>query len=115
MGNYPPGAANDPRAPWNEPDNREETFAVHVFYGLERTADVATDKYDDTEMDDPLGDYERQYLTPTRIFDFAFQAAALALSTHDYRLRSKAGLRLVLDSCGEWEATHSEAEQEKQH
>ena len=30
MGNYPPGAANDPNAPWNQKDPPEKLFSVTV-------------------------------------------------------------------------------------
>lgn len=113
MGNYPPGAADDPRAPWNWAERPEETFAVRVFYGLERTADVCTDRHDDGEMEDAAGDYEEQYLTPLQLFDFARKAAGHLLAGHDFGVAPKPRLRRVVESCDGWETTCYEAEQER--
>lgn len=43
--NYPPGAANDPNAPWNEPEVPEKDFDVTCSQCLSRTATVWTNNY----------------------------------------------------------------------
>ena len=55
MNNYPPGAANDPRAPYNQPDIEEEVFEIKVSITLSKEVKVSTDdyicEYDDFEKD----------------------------------------------------------------
>lgn len=43
LNNYPPGAANDPKAPWNEPPLREVTVEVGVELGTLVTIEVFED------------------------------------------------------------------------
>jgi hypothetical protein len=43
--NYPPGAVNDPNAPWNEPEVPEKDFDVTCSQCLSRTATVWTNNY----------------------------------------------------------------------
>ena len=43
--NYPPGAANDPNAPYNEPVISEKEFEVTCSQSLSRTATVWTNNY----------------------------------------------------------------------
>lgn len=47
MDNYPPGAANDPRAPWNEPPTKEVTVEVNVELGTMVTVEVIEDDVED--------------------------------------------------------------------
>ena len=43
--NYPPGAANDPNAPYNEVEVPEADFEVTCSQSLSRTATVTTTDY----------------------------------------------------------------------
>lgn len=52
LSNYPPGAENDPRAPWNEVSVPEKEFEVTVSQTLSKNVTVYTDDYI------PEGDYE---------------------------------------------------------
>lgn len=45
MDNYPPGAANDPNAPYNEVEIPEKDFEVTCCQTLSRTALVTTNNY----------------------------------------------------------------------
>ena len=45
MDNYPPGAANDPNAPYNEVDVPEKDFDVTCCQTLSRTVVVTTNNY----------------------------------------------------------------------
>lgn len=47
LDNYPPGAANDPRAPWNEPPLREVTVEVGVELGTMVTIEIFEDSEED--------------------------------------------------------------------
>ena len=44
-GNYPPGAANDPNAPWNEKETPEKEFEVCITQTLSKTVKVTTNNY----------------------------------------------------------------------
>ena len=44
-GYYPPGAENDPRAPWNEQRQPERDFTVCVQVTLEKSETITTDDY----------------------------------------------------------------------
>ena len=112
MGNYPPGAANDPRAPYNQIDPPEQTFAVKADYGISRIADVTTTEYDDTEMLQAEEDYEDEYLSPTDIFDWARQCAEYLLTQHNYKLGNKFHLRTVINSCKDWQIDDKEIYQQ---
>jgi hypothetical protein len=45
MDNYPPGAANDPNAPYNEVEIPEREFDVTISMSLSRTVQCYTNKY----------------------------------------------------------------------
>ena len=45
MDNYPPGAANDPNAPYNQVDTPEKEFEVTCCQVLSRTVTVVTNDY----------------------------------------------------------------------
>lgn len=45
MDNYPPGAANDPNAPYNEIEVPEREFDVTISMSLSRTVQCYTNKY----------------------------------------------------------------------
>ena len=54
MDNYPPGAANDPNAPYNEVEVPEREFDVTISMSLSRTVQCYTNKYI-PEVDDENG------------------------------------------------------------
>lgn len=112
FGNYPPGAANDPRAPYNQKDPPEQTFSVKAEYGISRYADVTTTEYDDIEMLQAEDDYEDEYMSPLEIFDFARQCAEYLLTVHNFKLGSKTHLKKVLESCKDWQVDNKEIYQD---
>ena len=65
LDNYPPGAANDPRAPYNEPVYPERTMIVEVGATIGTMVEVDIEgwydedgnfEYDDTDLMDKVGD-----------------------------------------------------------
>ena len=50
--NYPAGAANDPRAPWNQVDPPAVGFNVAATFTLEKTVELTTVQYEGGETDD---------------------------------------------------------------
>ena len=52
--NYPPGAAHDPNAPYNEPLIPERDFDVEVTITMSKVVTITTDNYV-PEYDDEYG------------------------------------------------------------
>ena len=50
--NYPAGAANDPRAPYNQVDPPAVAFDVAATFTLEKTVELTTVQYEGGETDD---------------------------------------------------------------
>lgn len=69
MDNYPPGAAYDPSAPYNEVNTPYEDFDVELSYNLYRDATINTNEYegDYRYYGDIQKDYEANYMTPLAI------------------------------------------------
>ena len=133
MGNYPPGAANDPNAPWNEKDPPEKLFGITVSCSLSKDTEVTSNNYDETgfygagslnepwitsteyDSDDrlncPWDDYTESEYTPSEIIEFAKQCAEYMLSNKDYKVKSKYGLKKIIDSCTGWNTDEENAEQ----
>lgn len=112
VGNYPPGAANDPNAPWNEKDQPEKPFSVAVSCSLSKDIDVTSTEYDsDDKLDCPWNDYTESEYTPSEIIEFAKKCAEYMLSNKDYKVKSKYGLKKMIDSCTGWNTDEENAEQ----
>ena len=50
--NYPAGAANDPRAPYNQMDPEAVAFDVTATFTIEKTVELTTVQYEGGETDD---------------------------------------------------------------
>lgn len=112
LSNYPPGAAKDPAAPWNEVEPPEESFNVVVSYSLSREAEVFSQDYNDQEeLNSPLQAYEQSYKTLEELLAFTKEAAQYFLQHQDFNLRSKLALQSILQSAVGWTTDASDAEQ----
>lgn len=112
MGNYPPGAANDPNAPWNQKDLPEKLFSITVSCSLSKDTDVTSTEYDsDDRLNYPWDDYTESEYTPSEIIEFAKQCAEYMLSNKDYKVKSNYGLKKMIDSCIGWNTDEENAEQ----
>lgn len=65
MDNYPLGAANDPRAPYNQDENPEVEVEVTVSITLSKTVKVFVSDYDLIEDSDEDGTYIERDFTDT--------------------------------------------------
>lgn len=63
MDNYPPGAANDPRAPWNEP--APEPYQVWVSITLSK--EFTVNAYSEEQIDE--GAVRLEHFLPDEILD----------------------------------------------
>lgn len=62
MDNYPPGAANDPRAPYNQYENPEVEVEVTVSITLSKTVKVLVTDYDlIDDVDEDGAVFERDF------------------------------------------------------
>ena len=112
MGNYPPGAANNPDAPWNQKDLPEKLFGITVSCSLSKDADVTSTEYDsDDRLNCPWDDYTESEYTPSEIIEFAKQCAEYMLSNKDFKVKSKYGLEKMINSCTGWNTDEENAEQ----
>lgn len=112
MGNYPPGAANSPDAPWNQEDPPEKVFTVTVSCSISKDIDVTSTEYDSYDkLDCPWNDYSASEYTPSEIIEFAKQCAEYMLSNRDFKIKSKYGLKKMIDSCTGWSIDEENAEQ----
>ena len=112
MGNYPLGAANDPNAPWNQEDLPEKLFGITVSCSLSKDADVTSTEYDsDDRLNCPWDDYTESEYTPREIIEFAKKCAEYMLSNKDFKIKSKYGLKKMIDSCTGWSIDEENAEQ----
>lgn len=112
MGNYPPGAANNSDAPWNQKDPPEKSFSVAVSCSLSKDVDVASINYDNNDiLNCPWDDYAASEYTPSEIIEFAKQCAEYMLSNRDFKVKSKYGLKKMIDSCIGWNMDEENAEQ----
>ena len=122
MNNYPAGAANDPRAPYNEPREMEVEVTVRqvlvkettVFADgethecVERDIDPDTGRYEytaTTECDDDLhAAYEDQHLTPLQIINSCHTICRVLVSEYtDLEICSTFNLRMLAAECEGWE------------
>ena len=113
---YPMGA-DTPYAPWNEVDPPEKTFDITISYSLSKDIEVTSDNYDETGfngaglLNEPWAEYTDNEYTVEQIIDFAKQCAELMLTKQDYSIKSKRGLKIMLDSCKGWTVDEENAEQ----
>lgn len=109
--NYPMGA-DTKDAPWNQEDPPEKSFNVTVSCSLSKDVDVASTDYNDyDELECPWNDYAASEFTPSKIIEFAKQCAEYMLSNRDYKIKSKYGLKKMIDSCTGWNTDEENAEQ----
>jgi len=54
-GDYPLGAANDPRAPYNQVDNPEIEVTIGVWYSIYKEVKIKTSDYETEEWEDEDG------------------------------------------------------------
>lgn len=108
---YPVGA-DTPDAPWNEIDPPEKTFDIAVSCSLSKDVDVTSIDYGlDDALECPWNDYVASEYTPSEIIEFANQCAEYMLSKGDFNIKSKYGLKKMIDSCTGWNTDEENAEQ----
>ena len=108
---YPIGA-DTPDAPWNEKDPPEKLFGITVSCSLSKDVDVTSIDYGlDDVLECPWNDYVASEYTPSEIIEFAKQCAEYMLSNKDYKVKSRYGLKKMINSCTGWNTDEENAEQ----
>lgn len=65
MSNYPPGAANDPEAPYNEPNIPEIEFEVTASFSLSKTVKCMSNDYTPETVKEPHNGIHEEYPNTT--------------------------------------------------
>lgn len=114
--NYPMGA-DTKDAPWNQEDPPEKTFDIAVSCSLSKNTEVTSDNYDETgfygagSLNEPWNTYVNNEYTVEQIIEFAEQCAEYMLSKGDFKIKSKYGLKKMINSCTGWGTDEENAEQ----
>ena len=111
--NYPLMSQSEwDNAPWNQEDPPEKLFSITVSCSLSKDVDVTSTEYDsDDRLNCPWDDYTESEYIPSEIIEFAKQCAEYMLSNKDYKIKSKYGLKKMIDSCTGWNIDEENAEQ----
>ena len=128
MDNYPPGAAWDPRAPYNEPEWPEievtatatlvkETVVlgsgVHTCTECEIEPDGSRSYVSFTESDDdPRTLFRDQEKTPAEIFRDCEKIVRQLMKVQKVRYYAKVNLAALLDALDGWEETNFEVSED---
>ena len=62
MDNYPPGAAHDPNAPWNQSDPKEKEFDLHCYQTIDKVMPIFSTDYIE-EVDEEYDDEGHKFRT----------------------------------------------------
>ena len=105
MDNYPPGAAHDPRAPYNQPMERE--MDVTARQSLYKDLTLWTDDEHVLTNDDIVELYHEQHRTPLEIIN-ACEKIVKQLMADGHRHYARILLSDLLSDCDGWEETEFE-------
>lgn len=121
MDNYPPGAANDPDAPYNEPLIPERDFDLNVTVTLSRQVTICTDmyrpEYEDgctyanTEDTDWKKEYEEKCYTIPDLLNILVGYIKEDLKRYGGLKRKERELNEILEACQEWKVDEVEIEE----
>lgn len=113
MDNYPPGAANDPNAPWNEKDPPEKLFDILVSCSLSKELSVYSENYDPCGyngaglLNSPIDDYKEHHYTIQELLSILKEVATEKLAKKEDTSKWKQ----VLEDCNNWTVDEEVAEQ----
>lgn len=124
MDNYPIGAANDPRAPWNEPDWPEievtakatlikETVVLgsgtHICTECEIEPDGTRSYVSFSESDDDVQElFREQEKSPIELITALEKIVTQLMKSRKLRFYARYNLKELLDACAGWEETEFE-------
>lgn len=115
--NYPPMSDSEwAAAPFNQSDPPEKEFNVAVSVSLSKDTTIMSDDYDEVTEDyvkinEPWTQYASREDTVEEIIDFAKHCAEYMLEKKDFSIKSKYGLKQMIDSCKGWTIDEENVEQ----
>ena len=126
-GNYPPGAANDPNAPWNEKETPEKEFEVCITQTLSKTVKVTTNDYipdggidddghyyldTDTSDTDWKEVYKDEHYTPIQLIKLFKESLQSTLQDYPEHSSKASRIKHLISECGEWSEDETEIVEE---
>ena len=111
---YPPGAYDDPSAPYNEPIIPDKEFEVTISQTLSKTVTVTTDKYipegdyetgriyANTSETDWREVYEEEHYTITELLEHLQTFAEKELENISSNSGRSRELRRIIEACKDW-------------
>lgn len=117
MGNYPPGAAHDPRAPWNQEDLPEVQVDRKFMVDLEKVVTITTDDYipdgdDYYGMEPDFSDtdfnkeFETQYHSIPQLLAILKEYIEKDMENLPERSHKRKQLKELADECDGWVVTN---------
>lgn len=127
--NYPPGAANDPNAPYNQREN--DPIEVEVDYSISlfkpavvETTNYETEEWEDYDFDgveyshnggvdyiptesDFRDEYNEQHMTPVQLID-RFKSILEKLRDGEEIKLEKGEIKYLIEECSDWEEQDDE-------
>lgn len=119
-GNYPPGAANDPYAPYNEVELPEKLFDVTLSCSLSKDTSVYSNDYDPYgnngagELENPLEAYKRYNHTIPELLGILKKLSQEKLKdkeNEDYPASYTHKWKGIIEECNGWIVDEENAEQ----
>lgn len=114
LSNYPPGAENDPSAPWNEVSVPEREFDITISQTLSKTVTITTDNYI-PEVDYETGDlytntsetdwyevYENEHYTIPELLEHLQVFAKKELENVSPNSGIGRELQNIISACKDW-------------
>lgn len=128
-GYYPPGAENDPHAPWNQSDPTPVSHDIEYSCTMRRTANVETTDYvpgtieqewdgegyvavredDDFSETDWLNEYKEQYRTPLQLIEL-LREISKELAEGKTPEKHSSFWRSIIEECEGWELEDEDTE-----
>lgn len=113
MDNYPPGAANDPLAPYNEVDPPEKLFDIIISCSLSKELSVYSHDYDPDGcsgaglLNSPIDNYRNHHYTIQELLGILKEVAMEKLTKKENIHKWKQ----VIQDCNKWVVDEEVAEQ----
>ena len=86
LDNYPPGAANDPNAPYNQSDPTPVKVAVCISQSLSRNTTIKVTDYTAEKWEDVEVDVDGPYVISGIDYDFSYSNLKEAYEEQEYTI-----------------------------
>jgi hypothetical protein len=116
-GNYPPGAANDPCAPYNEVDPPEKLFDIVTSCTISKELSVWSDDYDPYgnngagELNEPYQAYRKNHHNIPELLNLLEKWAIEKSKMYDCNSKKYKVLQSIIEDCRDWTVDEEVTEQ----